>query len=97
MSAAAYGSAFRTSAGILSGPTAFPFFIAFIVPTISHFEGSLILIGNSGGKLTGSCFPVREVEVLSISLRNSFYLRICPSRDVIVLPSLSLIETVVGH
>ena len=56
-----------------------------------------MLIGNSGGKLTGSSLPVRDVELLSISLRYSFHLRICPSIDVIVLPSLSLIRTVAGH
>jgi hypothetical protein len=56
-----------------------------------------MLIGNSGGKLAGSSLPVREVEVLSISSRNSFYLRICLSVDVIVLPSVSLIRTVDGR
>jgi hypothetical protein len=97
ISGAGYGSAFRTAAGILSGPAAFPFFVAFIASTISLLEGSLMLIGNSGGKLTGSSLPVREVEVLSISSQNSFHLRICLSIDVIVLPSLSLIGTVAGR
>jgi hypothetical protein len=56
----AYGSVFRTSARILSGPAAFPFFIAFIASTISLFEGSLMLTGKSGGKLTGSSRCVRK-------------------------------------
>jgi hypothetical protein len=97
ISAAAYGSAFIPSAGILTGPAAFPFFTPFIASIISLFEGSLMLIDNSGGKLTGSSPPVKKAEVLSISSRNSFHLRICPSVNVIVLPSLSLIGTVAGH
>ena len=47
VSADMYGSAFKTSAGILSAPAAFPFFIAFMALTISLFEGDLILIGSS--------------------------------------------------
>jgi hypothetical protein len=43
--------------------------------TISLFEGGLMLIGNSDGgvdELAVSSFPIKEVEVLSISSRYSF-------------------------
>jgi hypothetical protein len=66
ISAAAYGSVFRNSTGILPSPADFPFFIAFIASTVSPFEGSLVLIGNSGGNHTGFSLSVREVEVLNI-------------------------------
>jgi hypothetical protein len=41
--------------------------------TISLFEGGLMFVGNSdgggGGELAVSSFPIKEVEVLSISSR----------------------------
>ena len=91
-----YGSVFKTSAGILSAPAAFPFFIAFIAFRISLFEGGLILIVNSVGILVSSYLSMLVVEVVSISSRYSFHLWICPI-DVIGLPSLSLIGTTSGR
>jgi hypothetical protein len=36
----------------------FPFYIVFIASAISLFEGSLVLIGNSGGKPTQLLVPL---------------------------------------
>ena len=56
-----------------------------------------MLICSSVGKFAGSSLSIRVVEILIISSRYSFHLWICPSIDVIDLPSLSLIGTVVGR
>jgi hypothetical protein len=40
ISAVAYGSAYKTSAGILSDPAAFPFFIDFIASKLPSSNGN---------------------------------------------------------
>ena len=77
----------------ISDPATFPFFAVFMASTIFLFEGGLMLIGNSavGDGLTVSSSHIGGVGVLSISSRYSFHLWICPSIDVMVLLSLSLL------
>jgi tellurite resistance protein TehA-like permease len=62
--AATFGSTFKISAGILSDPAAFPFFIPFIAWIIPLLEGGLILICSSGRGNICSLSRGKELSVL---------------------------------
>ena len=83
-------SALMASAGISSGPAAFPFLIVVMASFISAFVGLLQLMGNSvsAGRFSGGSSGVGR---FNSSLKCSAHLFSCSLTVIRGLPFLSLI------